>query len=88
MLVFGFDGGRGEVFLHDVADVARTNLVLCDAASFCGFGVPDRGRSRLQLPRPSGDAFYQAVLVVEGTLSRHAFHPVNRGYRSQADSQR
>ncbi len=75
--MFGFDGGLGEVRLDDVGDVAGANLILRDAAGFKGLGVADGWSAGLQLTGTAGYTFYQAVLVVEGTLDRHAFHPVS-----------
>jgi hypothetical protein len=73
-----FDGGFGEVFLDDVGNDAGTDLVLCDTAGLHRLGGAEWWRSALKLTCATCYTLYQAVLVVEGILSRHAFHPVSR----------
>ena len=74
-LVLGFDGGLGEVFADDVADVAGANFILRDTAGFEGLRGAEGWSPGLKLAGSTGYDFYQAVLVVEGAVIGHAFSP-------------
>ncbi len=72
----GVERDLGDRVLDDVRDHAGADLILSDAACFHGLGRAKCRSSGLQLTSPAGDTLYQAVLIVEGILDRHAFHPV------------
>ncbi len=85
-VIFGLRGmksghGREAAALlgYNVGDGTGSDLVLCNAAGLHRLGDAESGRATLQLTGAACNALDQAVLVVEGILYRHAFHPVRRG---------